>query len=1701
LPYDLAAAFSRTESFQRRNNGMIVNDRERLQDVQQTECSAIYRSRISRGLAHAKRNQCNRIIGGLVVSACLLAYASAAFAQATISSTAAITNVPRAGVGVGAEEYYSSAIASNIFVDPGLEQPVYGQVVTVKSANGSTITSVQNTGDATNAWAGASCTVRVGTCSDSSNNFCWNTTSGATVAEGGCTGGGQDCNAGTVFTISASTISSGTDVFTCSGACPTLAAPAANPAGGDNADVLGCALTQTVTASSFNADGIGWNNGGASTISLETSVVYDGLSALEFNNATGSQVVTELWDNATSGLTPNTCTSHPADMCYQNSDCPSGDTCATTPQAIQHPVTGSWQWSFWAYPVSSGSVCTGTFGRSGQTPNFSNQSISLTTVGAWNKYTYTFTGQDTSSTPVTSPLNFSFGCTGGVVYVDDMFLGKTNGSGAFRHEVIQDLQAMNVGSVRRLDDQMSQTNPAVTESQEAGNIYTVPPNGANFSGGIIGGGYSFNDLAVLANTVSSTTSPWFTIPMGWTDAEYTAFGNQLCSWESNYRFPNMWVECNNENWNYAQGLWKVPVTPTDPAYGAACARDIQLMNAACSDSQIHYLWNNQTGNSGVGYGVFAGAGFGNIPNTAQYGWSDNMYSYAASSIEGDTISQGISAVATNNASQLTSYFNSSNNNSDVGDLCTNAAGTGVYSPCYRVLGAYEWNVSDQSSGANLLSSQVNAGWGGAGIGMQTLLLGLTTPNAAQSVSTTNMFQLNQPAYNGYDIWSAVAGWAGTDLDFAPVPNQPWLRPVALALELYNDAIGANGYGYYPCTGAPSGVLCAGFGNGSQWTLAAVNTNTTSTSVSVTFPSGTVPTVADTVNYTSGMTDNNENSNSVTIGSLSGGVSYNGQTATFTIPPLAAVALLQGTSAATPSPSDPTPTPAPAASPTATPTPTATSAPITTPAPTPTLDPTPAPTPPHRHRHLSSIPVLATPTAAGANVESQPTITNVQRAGIDLGEETYYGPSWFRSNVLENPGFEPVESGRAIDVADPTSSSFCETSNDYAFPPRFYNGATFEVVYSSNSSNVGATGTITGYDPTGAGCGNGNPKWNYSADFTLESDDIVVTHTTGTLPTVAQGCASSPACGPAALWWFGDDPEWGISTDQEPKGKGVQSLQLTLDGQSHRVDYYFDSVLPQGQAYFLINGKWKFTIHSKAIEAASPSCTATLQRLNKAAYFSRTWTPRPDWTETAVSFKGTDTVSTANSEADLSITCSGGAGAIRLDDAYLAPVATEGVWRPAAVAALRQLHPGYIRDDQSIQGDSYANIFSDSAARQITFASGNTDFHDTYSIPELFDLNARIGSRPWISIPVTLHDAEYKALGKKLALLQRKYKFPEVLIEFGNGEATGSCGGACFNQGGSLSQAAYAAVANRAFGLIRSAAGLGADLEYVGSAQWQTNLSGESDARYIATMLPEAQYIAVAPYWDSCQDLGSSVATDESNMWNNVLGETDEPVMASTTSDVEAYGQGLAIYGMGPDTLGGSDDTSGRDATVAGAGSGGAEGQTILRALTAGITVMNSSQFTQLEMSGSNDQAGLCADSPAETYVPIRGVLGRIDPPVFRPRGLALQLLNNYAIGGDFYPVDGAPSGVTIAAFLQADGWHVALTNSNPQPSTVSVTFPDSSKPLPVRLDELKYSAVTDNNEGSGAPQVTIGSGGEVTHKSSTQITITAPGYGTVVGYP
>jgi hypothetical protein len=441
-----------------------------------------------------------------------------------------------------------------------------------------------------------------------------------------------------------------------------------------------------------------------------------------------------------------------------------------------------------------------------------------------------------------------------------------------------------------------------------------------------------------------------------------------------------------------------------------------------------------------------------------------------------------------------------------------------------------------------------------------------------------------------------------------------------------------------------------------------------------------------------------------------------------------------------------------------------------------------------------------------------------------------------------------------------------------------------------------------------------------------------------------------------------------------------------------------------------------------------------------------------------------------------------------------------VWRSALISTLQQIHPGYIRDNQGAQGDSYANAVADSAARQQAYKNDWSNEQSIYSIPEFMDLNHQVGSRPWIVIPVNLLDSEYTALGAELAALQKTYNFPEVLLEFGNEDWNGSsCGGVCFDQNTVTSQSAYAVVASRAFGIIGAAAGPGANLKFVGGALWGSP-PNDGNVLSMSGQIPSATYIDAAPYWDWCQDTDYSTDTSETNMWNDLDNDTSEVTMAQTVSALIPASQKLAFYEMGPSTLGGSATTADRTSIIAGAGSAGVEAQTILRALNAGVPVMNSWQLIQASMNTVDGYSTCDANPPSGSTAPIWGIVNFLDTPILRPRALGLQLLNNYAIGGDFYPVTGTPPGITAGAFLQSDGWHLALTNSNAAVTNVAVTFPNSSHALPKTEEQVVFTNVTDTNEGA-TPAVMLGAGPAVTNNSAVQVTVAVPAYGAIAAKP
>jgi hypothetical protein len=407
----------------------------------------------------------------------------------------------------------------------------------------------------------------------------------------------------------------------------------------------------------------------------------------------------------------------------------------------------------------------------------------------------------------------------------------------------------------------------------------MPPMGQLESLGIDGTAFSYGEMVGLAAALSSTTSPWLTVGMAWPDNDYQTFGSQLCKWEGTYNFPAIYVECNNENWNSGEGTFFKTPSSQSPAYGLACARAFDQIYSKCSASQIHYLFNNQTGNSGVMAAVQNKYSF---PNTNQYGISNHFYIDSGSS---STSLSSIVAAAFSNT-MITRAVGKDNKYNDVGKLCQGKYGSD--SGCNQIIAWYEGGPQTNGTGSNhLAASQANVGWSSAGIEMQALLQMLTVPNVAQAGDITNTFVLNGNGGAGVDFWGITPSNWGLSSAFAPV--YPWYRPAGLAIQLYNRTVRGD---YHACTGTPSGISCAAFLSGKSWTAALASANSTATSVTITFPMGVMPSAAASVNFLNGLSDNNEATNTVTIGRLKGGVSVSGQIVNFTIPAFSAVVLLQ-----------------------------------------------------------------------------------------------------------------------------------------------------------------------------------------------------------------------------------------------------------------------------------------------------------------------------------------------------------------------------------------------------------------------------------------------------------------------------------------------------------------------------------------------------------------------------------------------------------------------------------------------------------------------------------------------------------------------------------------------------------------------------------------------------------------------------------------
>jgi len=804
----------------------------------------------------------------------------------------------------------------------------------------------------------------------------------------------------------------------------------------------------------------------------------------------------------------------------------------------------------------------------------------------------------------------------------------------------------------------------------------------------------------------------------------------------------------------------------------------------------------------------------------------------------------------------------------------------------------------------------------------------------------------------------------------------------------------------------------------------------------------------------------------------------------------------------------TPTRTATATQTTTPTPTATAtATAIVPTLTPTATQTTTPTP--TAQQTSTATSGPTPSAT-VIISSLPSVTSVPRVGVNIGTPAFYGGfAAALQNLIQNPGFEAGELGRVVVPKAPGSTTFCEQNGYLPEASGFFNGATFQDLYTtgwgaSATASTRGTGTITDYNPTG--CAGGIPEYTYNASFAIQPGDYILFHVKNNGIGFG-GLGTYPPAG-----WWNNDPNITLVNDHEPSGDGVQALDMSLNATSHSINSYMDSqsgytnTTGGQQNFVMVNGSWTVSLWAKCISCSSDSSVrVSFGRFGASGFVSQSFVPTSSWAQYSWSFTGSENSLTSNPNAlNFSVTSNGTSGDIRFDDVFVGPsAANASPWSNELLSVMQTLHPGVIRAWQSDQGDSYANMVADDAARSVTGWNTAGSVIWPYSLDAFLKLASAIGANPWINVPVPLLDSELSSLGKYLASEQAKYNFSTILLEIGDEQWNpGITGGVTTSFSGDL----YTALNGRAFQIIKSAAGSGVPIQTIAAGQYGANPPGGN----ISTVSPTAaaqgmNYVDMGMYYSYCDNTGKG--TDA--LLSDMLSDTNIllPDIKSVFSNLS--GLKAAGYESGPSSWWGTMTNAERNGIIAGAGSATADAELYLNWWSAGGVLLSPFQLLQANFTQAvNWNNSLCSssDSPQGYQAYIWGIVHDLPSQLIRPRGLTMELLNNKFIAsqtGNFHPASSNSSGIVAGAWedtAHGFGWSVAIANTKNSPQTVLVQLPSSSSLPKGPAMQINYSSITDENEDpSQTPLVSIGQGGNVSAGSqANQIIVPVPAYGLVV---
>ena len=696
--------------------------------------------------------------------------------------------------------------------------------------------------------------------------------------------------------------------------------------------------------------------------------------------------------------------------------------------------------------------------------------------------------------------------------------------------------------------------------------------------------------------------------------------------------------------------------------------------------------------------------------------------------------------------------------------------------------------------------------------------------------------------------------------------------------------------------------------------------------------------------------------------------------------------------------------------------------------------------------------------AGASVRvdvaAEVLVGDVRRIGVNLGTWHAWGAEQLGQNVLQNPGFEGLIDRAIVIVRTASATGFTDDTPGLGRPDGFWRGARFDVRAGSSAGQQGAIADSVRAGP------DGYPHFRTAepAPPLAAGDVLALTRIDDSQP-------------PAR--WHGGAGVEPVRSDVPPGSPGVRAVALAATaGSGTELVHYVDAIGQRAGKLLPIDGAWRLAFWTRA-DGAGSALQVRLLRSGTTPFVDRHVTPLPTWQRVVIDFIGRD--DGPATPLELRFTAAG-AGRVLLDDAQLSPRdGTAGEFRRPVLDALRALRPGFLRDWQGTQGSTLENRLAADVARRVTRSSAQPDATVfEYSLPAFLDLCRDVGASPWIAVPTTFSDAEWRELGRTLAARAAADGFGDVVLEFGN------------ENWNPLSRAAgipdpvrHGAAAARAFGLLR---------ETAPSLPLRTAVNGQfanpTRALQFLASVPQADLLAVAPYFLYALPAGlraeqrlAALAADDGERFR-------------VLTDGTRGGAALAVAEVNLHTTGGNAGPEDRDPTVAGAAAGTALARRLLHAQAAGARHMAAYTLAGYD-AWTDDHTQF-----VKLWGLTRDLAGR---PRLRPTGLAVALLNR-AIAGDRHRVrvESAATDLTVAAYRATDGWSAALVSTRDTPMRVEITFPDGgATAAPVHALTLAAPGPWATNETQGDVRIAPAA---VAH-DGRRVSAVLPAWGMVVLLP